>query len=437
MIVLIYIEKITPRLTYVCDLIFKQYFGVNYEFTLDKDRYFQGNLPRLNYSGRELVGDDLFIPSTGLLNERGISEKKITVFEYKKLPAFFQSQNPAATFPFDMFSAIFYLVSRYEEYLPFEPDEHGRFTARQSLAFRGGFLRIPLVDKWVALLRSEMSKRYPQLVMKAQKYRFKPTYDVDMAWSYLGKGAVRIMGAVIKELAKGDWRGLKERFGVLAGRKKDPFDVFAYLESLSDKYGLEAKFFFLMGKYGEFDKNISPKNEKFRDLIRRIRQKGYPIGIHPSYAGGAREETLAEEIKNLQEIMGAEVTASRHHFLKIRFPGTFRLLIKSGIKTDYSLGYAEDIGFRASIARPFYWYDISSEQITGLKLLPFEVMDVSLREYLKLSPEEAIEQVREIIDETKEVGGVFVTLWHNSSFSVREGWEGWETVYEEILKHAL
>jgi len=223
MSVLIYIEKITPRLSYVCDLIFVQYFGMEYEFTLDKDTYFQCNLPKINYGSSLLADDDFFIPSCGLLLERGVEEKKITVSTFQDIPVFFQIATLGAALPFDIFSAVFYLVSRYEEYLAFEPDEFGRFTAKHSLAYRAGFLQLPVVDIWLQFLKKALLEKYPRLIFKTLQYRFEPTYDVDMAWSFLEKGFLRSAGASVKDIFRLDFRRVYERLMVKAGKGKDPF----------------------------------------------------------------------------------------------------------------------------------------------------------------------------------------------------------------------
>jgi hypothetical protein len=98
------------------------------------------------------------------------------------------------------------------------------------------------------------------------------------------------------------------------------------------------------------------------------------------------------------------------------------------------MGYADDIGFRAGIATPFYWYDLENEQVTPLKLHPFQVMEVTLQQYLELSPDEAIEKVKPLVAAIKAVGGTFTTLWHNSTLSNIDEWEGWRKVYEEIIE---
>ena len=123
--------------------------------------------------------------------------------------------------------------------------------------------------------------------------------------------------------------------------------------------------------------------------------------------------------------------------MKLRFPETYQNLLKVGILEDYSMGYADDIGFRAGIATPFYWYDLENEQATALKIHPFAVMEVTMQQYLQLSPEEAVEQVKPLIAATKAVGGTFSTLWHNSTLSNIEEWEGWRKVYEKIIKESL
>ena len=60
-------------------------------------------------------------------------------------------------------------------------------------------------------------------------------------------------------------------------------------------------------------------------------------------------------------------------------------------------------------------------------------MDVTLQQYLKLSPEDAIAAVKPLIESIKMFGGIFTTLWHNSSLSETGDWQGWRVVYEAII----
>ena len=120
----------------------------------------------------------------------------------------------------------------------------------------------------------------------------------------------------------------------------------------------------------------------------------------------------------------------------LRFPETYQKLNSLGIQEDHSLGYAQMPGFRASIASPYPWYDLTLERPTTLKVVPFTVMDATLNMYQKISPSEAVSQVKGLIEECKEVGGQFITLWHNESLSEKWKWEGWSNVLDEILEEA-
>ena len=100
------------------------------------------------------------------------------------------------------------------------------------------------------------------------------------------------------------------------------------------------------------------------------------------------------------------------------------------------MGYASEVGFRASICAPFYFYDLDFEAKTKLKIYPFAVMDVSLNLYLNLLPDEAIAECKTLIDEVNAVGGKFITLWHNQNLSNEKEWRGWVRVYEDLVAYA-
>jgi hypothetical protein len=211
------------------------------------------------------------------------------------------------------------------------------------------------------------------------------------------------------------------------------------MEKLHKKHNLNPFFFWLLADHGEFDKNIDWQNGRLQSLIRRIAHK-YGAGIHPSYQSNAAFPILKmekERLENILKLPPLSILRSRQHFLKLRFPDTYRNLLKAGILEDFSMGYADDIGFRAGIANPFYWYDLENEQVTVLKVHPFQVMEVTLQQYLELSPDEAIEKVKPLVAAIKAVGGTFTTLWHNSTLSNIDEWEGWRKVYEEVIIEAL
>lgn len=433
---LLYTPNITARLQYTWEVLLKYVLHTECFLTDDENVYRETPAGKINYSNQRLLSEEVFIPAGNLLLETDIRPQTIQVFDHEGLPAFFQQDAPTSDFPFDLPALVFYLISRYEEYLPFDADAHGRFEASQSLAFQHHFLQYPLVNEWGFRLRQLLKVRFPALKITQPDYRFEPTYDLDLAWAFQHRGWMRTLGAYVRDVVKSDFKILNRRWRVQTGKEKDPFFTYDFLQSLHEGYQLAPRLFVLVGNYGAFDKNIHHQNTAFRELIRQL-EAHYQIGIHPSYASNANITTLQTEIKRLEAMIGEPIVCSRQHFLKLRIPQTYQRLLQLNITADYSLGYASAIGFRASIANPYPWYDLSKEAKTPLLLHPFQVMDVALKDYLKWSPAEALEFIRPMIEKIRSVGGTFCTLWHNSSLSDLEGWSEWRQVYKEMVEIAI
>jgi len=426
----IFTQKESTRLKYIIKYIFNDILGADFNFINNRAEFESSKFPKINYSKERIEGCIEIVPSD-LLFEKSILQKKIQVGEWETLKVFFETSQEA-DIPFDIFAASFYLLSRYEEYLPFSADQHGRFEANQSLAGKNGFLYDPIVDQWICKLSKLLKEKFPKFETCTREFKYIPTIDVDNAYAYLYKGTVRTIGATMRDLFKLDFNENVKRFHTLKG-EKDPFDTYGYLDSLHKQYGVEPLWFFLVGNYNTYDKNLPLDNESFQDLIKEISDKA-EVGIHPSYESNKNFEQLKREFDYLSGISKKPITRSRQHFLKLLFNETYQNLIKLGIKEDYTLGYGSDVGFRAGTCTPFNFYDLYNEKETDLKIFPFQIMDVTLNEYLKLNVEEAIEKIRCIIQKVKEVNGTFISLWHNESLSDHGHWKGWEPVYEKMLE---
>ena len=431
---LVYTTVVNARTSYIFKLILGDLIGVCYELTTDLLQFQKYNGPRLNYSSTVVEGVLCIVPAA-LLEEKGINSHKIGYVEFLGYKAPFAVYNKMSAMPFDLFSASFYLVSRYEEYLPFIRDEHGRFTPQSSIAVQKGFLEIPVVNRWAMALGQILRDHYPNLQMVAQTYTYLPTIDIDAAWAYKNKGLVRSMGGFLKSLVKADFNDVKRRLQVMAGVTKDPFDTFELLKSLHKQYNLRPHYFILFAEYGLNDKNIPTNNPSFQVLIKAIADYAN-VGIHPSYASNSNPGLLSDEITKLSLVLHRDIFSSRQHFLKLSLPETYRNLIDNDIKDDYTMGFASRAGFRAGICSTFKWYDLESEVITNLNIHPFAVMDGSLRDYMNLDAKDAMTQIKPLVDEVKNVGGTFISLWHNETLSGEKRWEGWVEVYKQLLEYA-
>ncbi len=431
---LIYSPKITNRLRYIFEHIFEEMLGINFSITTDKEIFIEFDGAKLNYSSRQFE-DELFFYASPLLFERGIKQQRIKVESFEDTKMFYISRSNS-DLPFDPFAASFYLISRYEEYLPFTPDKHKRFAAGNSLAFKNDFLQEPIIDKWVIKLRDSLKKRYPEISFHPKKYKFIPSYDIDIAYSYINKGLLRNFGGYFVDLKNLNFKSIKNRTKVLLGMQKDPYDTYNWQLKLQKTYNLQPLYFFLVGEYGAYDKNISIESFSYQDLIQSIGDI-CEVGIHPSYASNKDILRLAHEVKSLAKVLKKEIHRSRQHYVKLQIPETYQNLIDLDITKDYSMGYPSQLGFRAGTASAFLFYDLTLEIKTKLKVYPFAAMDVTLKDYLQLTPEEASKKLQKIIEEIKEVQGLFISIWHNNSLSDTNDWKGWRIVYEEMVKEAV
>jgi hypothetical protein len=431
---LVYTPQITNRLRYILDILLTDEMGLRYELTTDEIFFINSDEPKLSYSYKHF-DNIISIGASGLLFEKGIHPQIIEVFKHENIPVFFETDSEEFTVPFDLFSATFYMVSRYEEYCPFVKDKYGRFTAEQSLQYKYRFLDIPVVDYYALMLRSIILKKYPQMQLKERKYKFKPTYDIDSAYAYLNKGFLRNFGSFFLSIFKGNFDAVKTLLKVVSGNMKDPYDNYDLLHQLHSQYNLKPIYFFLVGDYDEYDKNISIHISEFKTLIKSIADVA-EVGIHPSYASNDAPEKMTLEIKRLANILNRDIKKSRQHFLKLHFPITYQRLLANDITDDYSMGFASQPGFRAGYSKPFYFYDLENEMKTTLKIHPFAFMDATFQYYQQITPKHALTFALPIIEELKKVKGNCIILSHNASFFNQKGWEGWTETYETILQKA-
>jgi hypothetical protein len=244
------------------------------------------------------------------------------------------------------------------------------------------------------------------------------------------------LGGYLLDLKDFNWGRIGQRTRVLSRYEKDPYNTFELQIEYQKKYRLRPYYFILFGRYGQYDKNINIRNKTFRQLIKRIGDYAQ-IGVHPSYNTAEHPERLYNEVHELSKVINKDVSSSRQHFLRLMLPQTYRNLIENDITDDYSMGYAALTGFRAGICSSFNFYDLDMEEETKLRIHPFAIMDGTLKDYMNLSPADAIDQVSKLINEVKAVNGTFISLWHNESLSNQQRWTGWLRVYEELLNMAV
>lgn len=432
--ILIFVPRINERVNYIFGFIFRNILGYTPEFTSDRETFSQSGKVKFIYSD-ENFSDGLFMKAHPVLFETSIRKQDTERVKFRDHTFLFKSSDDSFL-PFDPFANAFCFLTRYEEYLPFQADEHGRFPDSENCLVKLNLHHKPVVDLMAYWIAGILAHVFPEFNPFPRKFAFQTSIDVDNAWAYRNKNLIRTVGAAGKAMIQGKFSELTERLAVLSGLKKDPYDSYDELIRMYSGHSGKLRFFFLMANQGRFDKSISYKNQQFRELIRRLSAHG-ETGIHPSYASNEKPELARAEKQRLEEILSQPVTTSRQHFLRLRFPETYRNLLAMGIRADYSMGFASMAGFRAGTCTAFPFFDLSLNTCTELMIHPFQLMDVALKNNLKLSPEEASLLIERLMNEVQLVNGTFMSLWHNESISNTGLWEDWQQVFVRMTEYGI
>jgi hypothetical protein len=427
---LIYLPKISGRCNYIFDYIFKIELGIKYAVTTDISEFESHEEEKINYSFSR-IDEGFFIKASSLLFENVIQKKEIDVAEKNGIKVLFP--NNEDDLGFDIFSASFFLISRFEEYLPFTPDEFGRFKAEDSFAFQNGFLHLPVVNIWVKIFSEALQKKFPFLKIKTTSFNTILTYDIDVAFKYLGRSFGRTIGAIIKDIFSFNFKNISERIQTLVKSKDDPWYVYDELKDLILKNKLRSNFFFLLSDKTKYDRNLNYQNHSMKQLIHKVIQFS-DIGIHPSFYSSVFSKKILMEKERLENISGKKIIKSRQHFLKFKLPDTYETLLSAGITEDYSMGFSKMPGFRAGTCKPFYFYDLKNEKTTGLKIFPLTFMEGTL---MNSNPEDALKKILRILEEVKKVDGTFIPLWHNHTISETDEYLQWKKVHDQMVEQLL
>ncbi len=426
---LIYTHKITPRFSFVMKQIFNRILGIELEYTVKVEDFIKHSGPKITYTKLPLQ-NEFFIRSNDLLFEQGINDIQIKIQDWEGVPCFFTAGERSAI-PFDIFSASFYLLSRYEEYLPHVKDIHGRFPPSESIAYQNNFLELPVIDLWAKKLLEKLKERFPDLISNKNNYSYTSIIDVTTSHCYAHKGIARSIAGVFLDLTSLRLKRIGERVSVWFNSKEDPYNNFTWLINLHKKYTIKSMFFFQFATYSAYDKNVSVNNNNFKFLIKSVSDYS-TVALCASYSSFHNKEILKKEKKNLSAVINRPVNYSRLRYNRIDIPTTYRNLVETEFTKDFTMGYTHEIGFRASTCTPFYFYDINLEVQHPIKIYPFAIHDYAFLKNKSL--QEADAKVKSIYQVIKKVNGSFITIFSNELLG-EENKISWKNLYETILKN--
>ncbi len=310
----------------------------------------------------------------------------------------------------DLPVSVLLSLARWEESLPTERDEHGRFPASASLAYRGGFLNRPVVDECGLALEQALRYLVPAWRPVQRRLRVKLSHDIDQIGVPFNPRSA--LGHTLRR--RHPLATARDLLGWTIGLNPTYLESVLEIVRLSLERGLDSAVYWKASRKGLRDTGYDPGHPKVRSVIRWLQERGVETGVHPGYETFRSPERLQQEVQTLREVLGDEPLGGRQHYLRW-CPESWWHWESCGLAYDSSVGYPDNIGFRAGTCMPYRPWLLSLGREARLIEIPLIVMESSLVEYMGLTLEQSLAAVLECIDRCRVVGGVFTLLWHNTS----------------------
>lgn len=438
-----------PERAYICHVIFNEFLGLEYTITYSDQKFWSIEadnqasivLPDILFqtpdadwltpkslpiqplpvwdTQKENIDCPLVAPNVPIIyGDRDFPKTFSSVYEKRKTKN--EKRSLSLPLPIDIFGSAFFMLTRYEEVVKPDRDEHDRFPATASLALQERFLDRPIINEYLEILWSYLKKITKNEKRKTKNFKIVPTHDVDIPFQFrlspLRKKIRHLGGDIVKRMNPKLF--VKDVLAMTIAR--DPYDTFDTIMTLSERAGLASSFYFMTGGATGFDCYYPPDHPDVRNLIQDIHRRGHHVGFHPSYEAGLDQKIWQEEMQTLRTVAGnIPLSGGREHFLRFQTPTTWRFWADSELQYDTTLSFADMAGFRCGVCYPFPVFDVEKRELLDLLERPLIVMECTVidERYMNLGhTDRTRDYMRTLKERCRMFGGEFVLLWHNTRF---------------------
>jgi hypothetical protein len=408
---------------YIIDILLGEFLGlqysieyvnsIDYEMILSngnklvvKDAFFNNSLTDLSYLLATNIPKKICLTSNQFLFENDVP----IIYGSDKL----EISETGIICGIDIFASSFFMLTRWEEYVNSNRDEHDRFPAFESLAFKNNFLHRPIVNEYVEMLWNMLLHLGFKEKRKEKKYELILSHDID----FLFRGRVRWCYDILRDFTnkldiKKMWEDIVNFF-----RGNDPYDTFDYLMEVSEKAEIKSHFYFMADNKSNYGTRFYLNDKRFVTILNMIKKRGHVIGFHPGYKTYLSAETWNEEKLLLENKLGFSLNEGRQHFLMMDIPKTLKIWDDANMKVDSSLGYAKKEGFRCGTGDEYHLFNFIRRRKLNLVERPLILMDDTFHASF-FGSEECLKSLGYF----KSIGGKYKmtisVLFHNSSDVVK------------------
>lgn len=347
---------------------------------------------------------------------------------------------------YDVLGLTYWMLSRQEEVGRTDLDEHGRFPAISSHAFKFGYLERPIIDEWLDILGQVISRQWPQLKLKQHQPRTLVSCDVDspyLCYSKSFKTTIRVMvGDLLKRKSPltavyNLYRYFQLKLGYY---EKDPYRAaIDWMMDVNELAGNKVAFYFIPEHlHTTYDGCYNMNESVIQNLLQCIHTRGHELGLHASYTTYKNKNQTQREVNILHNAISEEggkqvEMGGRQHYLRYETPITARNWEAAGMNYDSTLGYADRPGFRCGTCHEYPMFDPVQGKILKLRQRPLILMECTIidKTYMGLGyTEQTTLYMKKLKNRCVQVGGNFTLLWHNSHLTTQED----KNIYMELIQ---
>ncbi|MEG9296036.1 polysaccharide deacetylase family protein [Mangrovibacillus sp. Mu-81] len=419
-----------PERKYAVDVVFNDFLGIPYEVEISKEVDYKitldgnktlvikdGFFTKLNENDNYI--NEKYLPQVNFAHLQYIPEDDLPVLYGE--PKVIKENEQKIVCHVDVFSSIFFMLTRWEEIFDEDLDKHGRVKAANSVSYKNNFLHRPVVNEYVEFLFNVLKSLNPAIGRKDKSYKLYLTHDIDHIekWGSPKKAIVSSLSLILKKKQyQNGVVNLLDYFLTKLKVKKDPYNNFSWIMGLAEDIGEKSHFYFMSGGNTNFDTNYNIRTEKFKKIIHEIVKRKHIVGFHPSYNTFNDLETWSLELKRLKDSTSLSIDEGRQHYLRFSVKNTWAILEKNEMKVDSTLNYAEKEGFRCGTGDEYTLFDVINRKKLNLKERPLIFMDANhLPSYQPdIDTNLSIEKIESLISVSQKYNMDFTVLFHNSIF---------------------
>jgi hypothetical protein len=335
----------------------------------------------------------------------------------------------------DIIASAFYFLTCWQEYAATKPiDPNNFFKFQDSLQYSLGFAEMPVVDRYLEILRFALIKQFSDYscehIWGKKKYALSFSHNIDF-WQYWTDEQIKLLKKRQDKIFSYKFMHKILRLFVYRSGIKifEPNEIMQKILSFEKSNNINPSCFLLTNNsFPDKRMNYFSEVDAQAQILRAL--KNSSINLLGTKEAGYQLDFLEKEFEKIEEL---EIEGFRVRYLNFNYQNLFKALEKCGFIYDSSIGFYENIGFRAGISYPFFPYNIAEDRPFEVMELPIAITDIALYKQTNGNINRAKSKMENMLKKAAKHQTHISIVWHNHIFD-KIDYPGWSNLYWKIAK---